>query len=265
VPALPVSYIEQRKPQGLWAALTEECQDALPGCDWLAIPHNSNLSGAQGRMFLPENADRSPLTRADAATRAAMEPLVEIYQHKGSSECRPGVDSADEQCGFELLHQFGNRAPRDPNQTFPPLAYVRNALKEGLVQEQRLGANPFRLGFIADTDTHNGSPGYTREDAFYGHSGVNDNSPANGQLRLASPSCGQRRTRATRCLPRCAGARRTEPAARAMSSASSPAHTRRTCVRTRSSPRWAIGTVYRWAPKSARSPGRQVPCLPSWR
>jgi len=184
VPALPVSYVEQRKPQGLWAALTAQCQDTGSGCDWLGIPHNSNLSGLQGLMFLPENADRTPLTRANAATRAAMEPLVEIFQHKGSSECRPGVGSTDEECGFELLHQYGNRGPRDPNQAFARSSYVRNVLKEGLVQEQRLGANPFRLGFIADTDTHNASPGYTREDAFFGHSGVNDNSPANGQLRL---------------------------------------------------------------------------------
>jgi hypothetical protein len=31
VPALPVSYIEQNKPQGLWAALKSQCQDSLPG------------------------------------------------------------------------------------------------------------------------------------------------------------------------------------------------------------------------------------------
>jgi hypothetical protein len=184
VPELPVTYIEQQAPQNLWADLKAKCQDTLPGCDWLAIPHNSNISGPEGRMFLPENADGSALTTADAATRAAMEPLVEIFQAKGSSECRPGVDSTDEQCGFELLHQYGNRGPRDPNQTFARSSYVRNTLKEGLVQEQRLGANPFRLGFIADTDTHNASPAYTREDVFFGHSGVNDNSPANGQLRL---------------------------------------------------------------------------------
>src|SRR5439155_212269 len=65
VPALPVSYIEQPTPQGLWAALGTACQQGLTRCDWLAIPHNSNMS--QGRMFLPENPDHSPLTAADAA------------------------------------------------------------------------------------------------------------------------------------------------------------------------------------------------------
>ena len=103
MPALPVSYIEQKQAAGPLGGAEAQCQDSLPGCDWLAIPHNSNFSGPTGRMFLPENADGSPLTAADAATRAAMEPLVEIYQHKGSSECRPGVDSTDEQCGFEIV------------------------------------------------------------------------------------------------------------------------------------------------------------------
>ena len=42
VPALPVTYIEQQTPQGLWATLKAQCQDSLASCDWLAIPHNSN-------------------------------------------------------------------------------------------------------------------------------------------------------------------------------------------------------------------------------
>ena len=186
VPTVPVSYLDQQTAQGLWAALKAQCQDALPNCDWLAIPHNSNLSGGMGRMFLPENADGSPLTAADAATRAAMEPLVEIYQHKGASECRPGVDSTDEQCGFELVSRTVLIGASNPNQTFPPLAFVRNALKEGLVQEQTIGVNPFRLGIVASTDTHNGDPGDVREDSYVGHAGVSDDSPADNQLNLTS-------------------------------------------------------------------------------
>ncbi len=175
VPALPVTYLEQQTPQGLWATLKAQCQDSLAGCDWLAIPHNSNVS--QGRMFAPENADGSQLTAADAATRAAMEPLVEIYQVKGSSECRPGIDSADEVCGFELLQTTTLGGFRNPAQAFARLAFVRNALKEGLLEEQRTGVNPFRLGFVASTDTHNGSPGHVREDDFAGNRGVADATP----------------------------------------------------------------------------------------
>jgi hypothetical protein len=189
VPALPVTHVEEQTPQGLWAALEAQCQDSLASCDWLAIPHNSNLSN--GRIFAPESADGSELTAADAATRAAMEPLVEIYQHKGSSECRLGVDSADEVCGFELKQSTTLGRDRNPAlgacppppeiptaPCLPRLDFVRNALKEGLLEEERTGVNPFRLGFVAGTDTHNGSPGNVREDDFAGHIGVGDATPA---------------------------------------------------------------------------------------
>ena len=76
--------------------------------------------------------DGSPLTATDAAVRSSMEPLVEMNQHKGDSECRPGVQSTDEICGFEKLNRLQLFSPvSNPNQTFPPLNYVRNALKEG--------------------------------------------------------------------------------------------------------------------------------------
>ena len=98
----------------------------------------------------------------------------------------PGVDSTDEQCGFELLSRKVLIGASDPNQTFSRLSFVRNALKEGLLQEQMLGVNPFRLGIVASTDTHNGDPGNVREDSYVGHTGVNDDSPAHNQLNLTS-------------------------------------------------------------------------------
>src|SRR5439155_881859 len=190
VPALPTSYMEQPTPQGLWATLQSQCVDGLPGCDVLAIPHNPNASGVL--MFAPVNADGSALTAADAAFRSSMEPLVEMNQHKGDSECRPGVQSTDEICGFEKLNRLQLFSPvSDPNQVFPPLNYVRNALKEGLVQEQRLGVNPFKLGLIGSTDTHNSTPGATEEQDFgaYGHIGLRrgGRSPRFGVLAFRDP------------------------------------------------------------------------------
>src|SRR5207244_9832265 len=93
---------------------------------------------------------------ADGPVRASMEPLGEMNQHKGATECRPGVQSTDEVCGFEKLNRLQLFSPTsDPNQTFPPLNYVRNVLKEGLVEEQQLGVNPFKLELIGRTATHN--------------------------------------------------------------------------------------------------------------
>jgi hypothetical protein len=170
VPALPVSYVEKPTPEGLWNELQRVCLDGVPGCDVLAIPHNSNVSN--GRMFLPENFDGTPLDAAAAAFRSTMEPVVEITQHKGDSECRPGILSNDEQCGYEKWSGAALGGP--PARVFPPINFVRNALKEGLAQEAKLGVNPFRLGFIGSTDTHSGVPGATREDDYVGHLGLRD-------------------------------------------------------------------------------------------
>jgi hypothetical protein len=54
------------------------------------------------------------------------------------------------------------------------LDFVRNALKEGLVEEVRMGVNPYMLGIMASTDTHNGTPGHVRSAGFPGHVGVVD-------------------------------------------------------------------------------------------
>jgi hypothetical protein len=199
VPELPVSYVDQPIVQNLWEDLRAKCQEGKPACDWLAIPHNSNISG--GLMFLTENPDGSPMTAGDAVTRAKSEPLVEIYQHKGSSECRTGAGTTDEQCDFELTQRltiFDNyRDPvKPPDQppapsaalpAYPAKAFVREAFKIGLMKEQELGTNPFQYGIIASTDTHNGIPGATVEQDFKGHQGLNDDT-IEKRLYLGGPT-----------------------------------------------------------------------------
>jgi hypothetical protein len=183
VPVLPTSYMEQPTPQGLWATMQSQCTAGLPGCDVLLIPHNPNVSG--GLMFAPV------ATVAEAFLRSSLEPLVEMNQHKGDSECRPGVGSTDEICGFEKLNRLQLFSPvSDPNQTFPPLNYVRNALKEGLVEEQQLGVNPFKVGLIGSTDTHNATPGATEEQDFgaFGHLGLRDHTNPAFMLARVTPA-----------------------------------------------------------------------------
>jgi hypothetical protein len=192
VPPAPISVFEAPKVELLWDQLQQECLDADPDCDVLTIPHSTNQSA--GRAFkpvytaepLPSSpffAER-PLTAEDAEVRAAFEPVVEVIQHKAASECRISMLSdggvpflgSDELCDFESSDVNGNRSPAIPNQPLPRLSYVREGLKEGLVQEEALGANPFKLGMLASTDTHNSTPGQTseREFAVTGHIGIND-------------------------------------------------------------------------------------------
>jgi hypothetical protein len=53
-----------------------------------------------------------------------------------------------------------------------PLNFARHALGLGLELEEGLGVNPYKLGIIASTDTHLGTPGLTSEDDFPGHGGA---------------------------------------------------------------------------------------------
>lgn len=195
VPLAPITYFEAPTAQSLWAQLREQCIDRDGACDVLAIPHNSNWSN--GRMFLTEypGAESDEDRRRQAAERREMEPLVEIFQHKGDSECSSelqlGVGATDEQCGFEKLREgaedcgdgvgaggmigLGCIAPRD---------FLREALLVGLEQEAILGENPYRFGFVGSTDTHNGTPGSVSERTWPGHVGADD---ATAKLRLDPP------------------------------------------------------------------------------
>jgi len=187
--SFPISTFEQPTPLGLWRALKASCTDAGIGCDVLAIPHNSNESN--GRMFAVSypGAQGMEDEQAQALLRANMEPLVEIYQHKGNSECFNGlsgvVGATDEQCDFERRRQgtvvdCGNGVGQlgaTGNGCVSRLDYVRGVLLAGLTEADRLGVNPYRLGFVGSTDTHNGTPGFTDEWAFIGHQGASDAPP----------------------------------------------------------------------------------------
>lgn len=168
VPARPFSFVDGPEPELLWGALDSECDAAPEGCRSLTIPHNSNVS--RGEMFMSTDANQEPITEQYARLRQRYEPLVEIMQHKGSSECyfEAGV-SADELCAFEQLpfDALGGRGGVPKANA----GWLRDTLTEGLVLQQTLGVNPYRYGFIASTDTHLGAPGAADESQFLGHGG----------------------------------------------------------------------------------------------
>jgi len=139
-------------------------------CQAIAIPHNSNYSW--GFMFADSNDDGRRYTEEDYERRARLEPLVEIIQHKGQSECGFGVGTRDEECGFE--HIFPACKPGQVTGCMRDGSFARNALKRGLELETEVGRNPFKLGFIGSTDTHNSIPGATDEQSFQGHHANND-------------------------------------------------------------------------------------------
>ncbi|MFK7730373.1 MAG: DUF3604 domain-containing protein [Pseudomonadales bacterium] len=176
----------------LWVQLREQCIDGIDGCDVLAIPHNPNLSG--GLMF------RDPETPLEATNRLFFEPVIELTQHKASSECRfdrlrgIGLDTEDELCDFEQavadnLGMLGtlhgevatDRAAPVELENFASRNMARNALKDGLKLDQRDGVNPFKFGFIGSTDTHSATPGGAEENNYVGHLGRRDSGYRNVQ------------------------------------------------------------------------------------
>ncbi|MDH3727176.1 MAG: DUF3604 domain-containing protein [Myxococcales bacterium] len=171
VPELPISYFDEPYVEDLWAGLRDQCIDADTGCDALAIPHNSNL--AQGTFFENLMKDGSPFDTDYALLRNELEPVIEIFQHKGASECFPGQAISDELCGFEIL-PYSNLATTNLQilSDADPRDFVRKALGEGMKLELELGVNPFQHGIISSTDTHIAAPGYDNEKTFLGHGGA---------------------------------------------------------------------------------------------
>ena len=172
VPLLPPSFYEAPYAEKLWRMLRELCVDADTGCELTVIPHNSNLSN--GLIFETVTEAGDPIDEAWARDRSEIERLVEVMQHKGDSECLPAASPADEFCGFEKLpyQNFAAANIRLLSEDPDPRGFIRAALKEGLVQEKKLGVNPHRFGLIASTDTHLGTPGAVREDEYLGHGGA---------------------------------------------------------------------------------------------
>ncbi len=160
----------------LWRALEEDCRG---DCDFLTIPHNMNKSW--GLFYSPYTWDGRPYDEAAWRLRERREPIAEMYQVKGASECALGVGSTDEECGFgQVIY------PCEPGQLTGcafASSFARQGLRIGLELERDLGFNPLAFGFVAATDTHNASPGDAEEWDFVGKSSA-VSSPAVRRLRV---------------------------------------------------------------------------------
>jgi hypothetical protein len=190
IPKRPISYFEETNPFRLRDALKESCIDGRGGCDFIIIPHSTNRSN--GKAFGGE-----PAPSDDAARRARaklldrVEPVFELYQHKGAAECM-SLFSQDQECAFESI-PYPDCRVRPSSAAFnfkcaERLNYYREILAEGLREEKRVGVNLHKTGVVGGTDTHNGTPGNTREDTFPGHAGREDADPARRlELRNYSP------------------------------------------------------------------------------
>jgi hypothetical protein len=167
---VPLDPSGHQWPDKLWEYM--DAYEQKTGGKVLAIPHNSNVSN--GMMFMFTEPNGGPMSAEYARRRLAHEPVVEVTQIKGDSESHPFMSPNDEfasygDAGWEEFNLLGNIKTRPEDL---PGSYVREALKRGLLIEQRTGANPYKFGIIGSTDSHT-SLSTPDEDNFFGkHSGV---------------------------------------------------------------------------------------------
>ena len=156
----PYSANDSENPEDLWLWLARTRERT--GIDFVAIPHNSNLS--KGSMFPRTATSGDPMDAGYARLRSDWETVVEITQTKGTSETHPLLSPEDEFAGFEI---YKKGLPGTSPPTFTEADYVRPAMKTGLELDRQLDVNPYRFGMIGSTDSHTGLAS-AEEDNFMG-------------------------------------------------------------------------------------------------
>jgi hypothetical protein len=104
--------------------------------------------------------------------RSKWEPLYEATQIKGDGETHPLLSPDDEFADYETW-DIGNLDVSEAKEdAMLASEYAREALKRGLLIEDKLGTNPYKFGMIGSTDSHT-SLATAQEDNFFGkHSGA---------------------------------------------------------------------------------------------
>jgi hypothetical protein len=143
----PFTSVDSSKPEELWTWLSKIRSQ---GHEALAIAHNANASN--GLMYDWTTLDGRPIDVAYAVLRSQNEPLSEISQNKGTSETHPSLSPNDEFANFEIF----DRLLISPQKSRPSGSYLRDAIGKGLVLDEKIGANPYKDGFVGASDLHGG-------------------------------------------------------------------------------------------------------------
>jgi hypothetical protein len=144
----PFSNLDSVRPEDLWRWL--DTTERETGAEFIAIPHNSNMS--IGQMFDRIDSDGRPISADYARTRMRWEPVMEVTQAKGTSEVHPALSPNDEFAEFEIFRRLFRAEAPVPNAA----DYARPALLTGLQIEAEVGVNPYRFGLIGSSDIHTG-------------------------------------------------------------------------------------------------------------
>ena len=169
VPDRPFSATDSPKPRELWRALDAQRAAGMPV---LAIPHNANLSN--GEAFATVDRDGNPFDPKYIERRRRNEPLVEVFQVKGTSETHPVLSTGDEFADFEIFEGFVGGLPEGVDRRG---SYARSAWRRGLEGAETRALDPFDFGVIGSSDGH-GASSPVEEDSFHGKLPMLDGSAA---------------------------------------------------------------------------------------
>jgi hypothetical protein len=160
---IPFSAFDSQDPEDLWNFL--QGYEDKTGGRVMAFAHNGNWG--TGLMFGLEKFSGRKLDKEYALTRMRWEPVYEMTQIKGDSEAHPFLSPNDEFADFGTWDRGDVGGRNKITNDMLPGQYARAALRRGLQQEEKLGANPFKFGMIGSTDAHT-SLATSREDNYFG-------------------------------------------------------------------------------------------------
>jgi hypothetical protein len=168
VPYTTQAPIGSTDPLDLYAWMTNYEQKT--GGSLLALAHNGNLSN--GMMFpVDRQYTGAKIDQKYVRERAKWEPLYEVTQIKGDGEAHPMLSPDDEFADYETWDAGNLDLSEAKKPEMLAHEYAREALKNGLLLEARLGTNPYKFGMVGSTDSHTGLS-TSEEDNFFGkHSG----------------------------------------------------------------------------------------------
>jgi hypothetical protein len=145
-----------------------EDYESKTGGQALAISHNGNLSNGwmfpTDRTYAGGRVDKNYVEQ-----RAKWEPLYEVTQIKGDGETHPFLSTTDEFADYETLDKGNLDLTELKQDDMLQREYAREALKNGLMLEEKFGTNPYKFGMVGATDSHTGLS-TAEEENFFGKS-----------------------------------------------------------------------------------------------
>jgi hypothetical protein len=121
----------------------------------VAFSHNGNLSN--GWLFPTEETYHGGTVDQNyVELRAKWEPHYEITQIKGDGEAHPFLSPEDQFADYENWDVGNLDLTELKTEEMLKGEYAREALKQGLALEAKLGTNPYKFGLGGATDSHTG-------------------------------------------------------------------------------------------------------------